>query len=96
MGMRIGITRQDVARAIIDYIADTGRAPTLRDIAYRMEIRNLSDVHKRVRDLRAAGFLIPARPNERGSLWPRELVDVVRDSARYMARRELAIPGGDA
>ena len=94
MTMQIGVRREDVARAIVDYIADTGRAPTLQDIAYRLEI-GITEVRERVQDLRAAGFLIDARPNERGSLMPRELVDAMRDSARYMATRDLAIPGVD-
>lgn len=94
MGTRIGVRREDVARAIVDYIADTGRAPNLQDIAYRLEI-GITEAHGRVRELRAAGFLADARPNQRGAIWPRALLEVLQDSARYMATKDLAIPGVD-
>lgn len=81
--MKISVS--DVKMAILEFIHDTGRAPTVRDIAYRLDVRSYSNVHRYVVELRRDGFLIQARNNERDTLWPAELHEAIRDSARYMA-----------
>lgn len=78
------MTKEEVRCAIIDYIADTGAAPTLRNLQERIG-GSISHIHKHVEVLRAERFLVGGRKNLSGHIWPTELVEVVRDSARYMA-----------
>ena len=79
------MTTEEVRNAIIDYIADTGVAPTLRNVQERLG-GSLSNVYRHVEILRAMNFLVNGRKNLSGQLWPTELIEIVRDSARYMTQ----------
>ena len=91
------VTRTEVKDAIIDYIIDEGRAPTLDELAHRLEMSKTA-IRERAEQLRKDGFLNPAQRKSARSLWPVELSEIIRDSARYMRERDqhMATTGGNA
>lgn len=90
------VTTDAVKAAIVDYIADTGMLPALRDIQRRTGIKSSSNAHKLVDELRAEGFLVSAAPNQKRGIIPVALSEALADGARYMQRNITAHTGGDA
>jgi transposase-like protein len=90
-------TRDEVKAAIIDYIIDEGRAPTMYDVAQRLGM-GVTAIQARVVQLRREGFLNPEQRCTARALWPVELSEIIRDSARYMRERDqhVATTGGNA
>ena len=90
-------TRDEVKAAIIDYIIDEGRAPTLDELASRLGMGKTA-IQVRAEQLRGEGFLDPDHRRTARALWPVELSEIIRDSARYMREREQhkATTGGNA
>jgi hypothetical protein len=90
------VTTDAVRAAIVDYIADTGRTPKIREIAYRLDVRSLGTVYGHVRKLRVQGFLVDSR-----EIWPARVIEAMRIEARAMSQAErmgfyTAHTGGDA